>query len=65
MREVAHTVEEAGLAPILSDAIAERQDWAFEQGRQLAPGTIETADLPALLDALAALAPRGGRPGFG
>jgi hypothetical protein len=52
MREVAHTVEETGLAPILSQAIAERQDWAFEQGRKLPPGILKEADLPELLDAL-------------
>ena len=28
MREVARTVEDAGLAPLMSAAIAERQDWA-------------------------------------
>ena len=37
MREVARTVEEAGVEPLLSCAIAERQDWAYEQGRRLSP----------------------------
>jgi len=31
MREVAHTVSDAGLAPLLSSAIAERQDWLADQ----------------------------------
>ena len=34
MREVAVTVREAGLAPLMADATAERQDW---MGRQKAP----------------------------
>jgi 3-hydroxyisobutyrate dehydrogenase-like beta-hydroxyacid dehydrogenase len=51
MREVARTVEDAGLEPLLSRAIAERQDWAWQQG--VAMG--EARNLPTLeplLDAL-------------
>lgn len=31
LREVAHTVDDAGLTPWLSDAIAQRQDWMADQ----------------------------------
>ncbi len=51
MREVARTVADAGIEPLLSRAIAERQDWAWRQG--VAMG--EARNLPALeplLDAL-------------
>jgi 3-hydroxyisobutyrate dehydrogenase-like beta-hydroxyacid dehydrogenase len=47
MREVARTVGDAGLAPLLSAATAERQDWAA-----LRKAALETEDLPALLDRL-------------
>ena len=52
MREVARTVEDAGLEPLLSRAIAERQDWAWRQGAAMG----EARNLPTLeplLDALA------------
>ena len=52
MREVARTVEDAGLEPLLSQAIAERQDWAWRQGAAMG----EARNLPTLgplLDALA------------
>ncbi len=38
MREVARTVSEAGVEPLLSRAIAERQDWAARRGRELGTG---------------------------
>jgi 3-hydroxyisobutyrate dehydrogenase-like beta-hydroxyacid dehydrogenase len=47
MREVAKTVEEAGLEPLMSAACAERQDWAA-----LHKGALSEADLGAMLDAL-------------
>lgn len=47
MREVARTVSDAGLDPVLSSAIAERQDWAA--ARKAALGA---ADLPDMLDRL-------------
>lgn len=52
MREVARTVGDAGVEPLLSRAIAERQDWAWRQGAAMG----EARDLPgleSLLDALA------------
>lgn len=54
MREVARTVEEAGVAPLLSAPIAERQDWAAARGREMGPAQLATTDLDALLDGLAA-----------
>lgn len=47
MREVAATVRDAGLVPLLSAATAERQDWAALRKTALA-----AEDLPALLDRL-------------
>lgn len=52
MREVARTVEEAGVAPLLSAPIAERQDWAAARGREMGPALLATTDLDALLDGL-------------
>src|SRR4051812_42947519 len=37
MREVARTVREAGIEPILSAPTAVRQDWSAERGRELRP----------------------------
>ncbi|MBI0536394.1 NAD(P)-dependent oxidoreductase [Roseomonas sp. KE2513] len=54
MREVARTVEEAGVAPLLSAPIAERQDWAAARGREMGPEQLATTDLDALLDGLTA-----------
>jgi 3-hydroxyisobutyrate dehydrogenase-like beta-hydroxyacid dehydrogenase len=54
MREVARTVEEAGVAPMLSRSIVERQDWAWRQGRAMGRDGRDAADLDALLDALTA-----------
>ena len=54
MREVARTVEEAGVAPLLSAPIAERQDWAAARGREMGPAQLATTDLDALLDGLTA-----------
>jgi 3-hydroxyisobutyrate dehydrogenase-like beta-hydroxyacid dehydrogenase len=47
MREVARTVSEAGLEPLMSEACARRQDWAaqFEQA-------LDSPALPAMLDAM-------------
>jgi hypothetical protein len=53
MREVARTVEEAGVEPILSAPIARRQDWAYDRGRELTKEQLSTKDLTVLLDALA------------
>ncbi|MDT7950057.1 MAG: DUF1932 domain-containing protein [Acetobacteraceae bacterium] len=51
MREVARTVEDAGIEPIASRAIVERQDWAWRRGAEM--GAARNApDLETLLDAL-------------
>jgi len=52
MREVAKTVAEAGVAPMLSAPTAERQDWAAKKGAALARELLKTPELTALLDAL-------------
>ena len=51
MREVARTVEDAGVEPLLSRAIAERQDWAWRQGDRMGPAR-NAPTLEPLLDAL-------------
>ncbi len=53
MREVAHTVEDAGVEPLLSRAIAERQDWAWRRGDEMGAAR-NTTDLSTMLDALTA-----------
>ncbi len=53
MREVARTVEEAGIEPLLSRAIAERQDWAWMRGQEMGGAALATTDLNTLLDGLA------------
>jgi 3-hydroxyisobutyrate dehydrogenase-like beta-hydroxyacid dehydrogenase len=55
MREVARTVEDAGVEPLLSRAIAERQDWAWQRGAEMGEAR-NALHLDALLDALAASA---------
>jgi hypothetical protein len=52
MREVARTVEDAGLDPWMSSAAARRQDWAWLRAQELAPGEVEEPDLYRLLDAV-------------
>ena len=47
MREVAETVREAGIAPLMSAATAERQDWAASH-----KSALDTADLDAMLDSV-------------
>ncbi|MDJ0391168.1 DUF1932 domain-containing protein [Roseomonas sp. E05] len=58
MREVARTVQEAGVDPLLSAPIAERQDWAAARGREMGAEALRTTDLDALLAALAATTQR-------
>ncbi|MFH5923061.1 NAD(P)-dependent oxidoreductase [Roseomonas xinghualingensis] len=53
MREVARTVQEAGVDPLLSAPIAERQDWAAARGREMGAEVLATTDLDTLLKALA------------
>ena len=50
MREVARTVEEAGVEPLMSRAAAERQDWAWLRAQDMASGEVEELDLYRLLD---------------
>lgn len=54
MREVARTVEEAGVAPLLSRPTAERQDWAAGEGARIAKDLLKTPELRRLLDELTA-----------
>ncbi len=54
MREVARTVAEAGVAPLLSRPIAERQDWAADAGARIAKDLLKTLELKRLLDELTA-----------
>lgn len=51
MREVARTVEDAGVEPLLSRAIAERQDWAWRRGAEMGASR-NAPDLDTMLDAL-------------
>ncbi len=53
MREVARTVADAGVEPLLSRAIAERQDWAWRRGAAMGEAR-DAPDLETLLDVLAA-----------
>ena len=52
MREVARTVDEAGLEPWMSRAAAERQDWAWALSQDMPPSAVEEQDLLRLLDAM-------------
>jgi 3-hydroxyisobutyrate dehydrogenase-like beta-hydroxyacid dehydrogenase len=54
MREVARTVEEAGLSPHMSSACAQWQEWAS------AHPALDSLELPQLLDGLLAAVPRRG-----
>ncbi len=56
MREVAKTVQEAGIEPMLAASTATRQDWAFARGRELQADALASQDLDTLLDALLAVA---------
>jgi 3-hydroxyisobutyrate dehydrogenase len=56
MREVARTVAEAGVAPLLAGPTAQRQDWAADRGAELGPAMLADATLEQLLDAILAKA---------
>ena len=53
MREVAKTVQDAGVEPLASQAIVARQDWAWRRGVEMGDGR-NAAELETLLDGLAA-----------
>ena len=52
MHEVARTVEDAGVEPLASRAIAARQDWAWRRGASRWAMPAHETDLATLLDAL-------------
>jgi 3-hydroxyisobutyrate dehydrogenase len=56
VREVARTVEEAGLEPFMARAIALRQDWSADQGLTIGDEAIAHAELEDLLDRVLAAA---------
>jgi 3-hydroxyisobutyrate dehydrogenase len=56
VREVAATVFDAGVEPLMSRAIAQRQDWAADQGARMAEAALKPPDLDRILDELAKLA---------
>src|SRR3954452_6873350 len=63
MREVAKSVQEAGIEPMLASSTVSRQDWAFDRGRELGPNVVASDDLDTLLDALLAVTRQSaGRP---
>jgi 3-hydroxyisobutyrate dehydrogenase-like beta-hydroxyacid dehydrogenase len=63
MREVARTVQEAGIEPMLASSTLSRQDWAFDRGRELGPNAMASDSLDTLLDALLAVTRQSpGRP---
>ena len=54
MREVARTVEDAGVDPWMSAAAAERQDWAARTAKGMDRADIDGTDLYPFLDAIIA-----------
>jgi hypothetical protein len=63
MREVARTVQEAGIEPMLAASTVRRQDWAFARGQEIREDALASNDLDTLLDALLALTRQSaGRP---
>jgi 3-hydroxyisobutyrate dehydrogenase-like beta-hydroxyacid dehydrogenase len=60
MREVAKTVRDAGVEPLMSTATVERQDWAARTRAKLGNEAREADEIGDLLDAIrTALAPEG------
>jgi hypothetical protein len=57
MREVARTVQEAGIEPMLASSTVRRQDWAYACGQELRGDALASDNLDTLLDALLAVAP--------
>jgi hypothetical protein len=56
MREVAATVFDAGLEPVLSRQIAQRQDWAADKGALISGAALRPPDLDKILAELLNLA---------
>src|SRR3954447_13811166 len=56
MREVAKSVQEAGIEPMLASSTVRRQDWAFARGQELRGDALASNDLDTLLGALLAVA---------
>jgi 3-hydroxyisobutyrate dehydrogenase-like beta-hydroxyacid dehydrogenase len=56
MREVAATVFDAGLEPVLSRQIAQRQDWAADKGAGMSGAALKPPDLDKILAELLKLA---------
>jgi len=54
VREVVRTVSDIDVEAIMSTAIAQRQQWAYDVGQRIAPETIRSADLIQMLDAITA-----------
>lgn len=54
MREAARTASEAHVKPLMSQATAERQDWAYAQRGHMPAEALTSANLAAMLDALIA-----------
>jgi 3-hydroxyisobutyrate dehydrogenase len=56
MREVAATVFDAGIEPVLSRQIAQRQDWAADKGARMSEAALKPPDLEKILAELTKLA---------
>lgn len=59
MREVAKTVHDAGVDPMLSAPTALRQDWAALRGKDVAQSALQPPDLKQILDELERIAKSG------
>lgn len=56
MREVAATMIDAGVEPLLSRQVAHRQDWAADKGARMTDAALKPPDLDTILTELAKLA---------
>lgn len=56
MREVAATMIDAGVEPLLSRQVAHRQDWAADKGARMTDAALKPPDLDKILTELAKLA---------
>ncbi len=55
MREVAKTVRDAGVEPLMAAPTAVRDDWAADKGKQMSAAALKPPDLERILDELARL----------